>query len=406
MNSVDIIVPCYNEAEGLSFFYNECRAVLDKTAGYMFHFIFIDDGSSDDTLRIIRTLAENETDVSYISFSRNFGKEAAMLAGLKHSTADLVVIMDADLQHPPAMIPSMLEGIEEGYDCCAARRLNREGERGLSSLFSSLFYRISNKLTDIKLPQNAVDYRMMTRQMVDAILQLSESDRFSKGIFAWVGFDTKWLPYENVERQLGTTKWSFRKLLSYAISGISSFSVAPLHFVTNMGFTISAAAFIYIIATLVKTFITGIDVPGYTTTLCALLLLGGIIELSLGILGEYISKIYTEAKDRPLYIIKQTNITGKDGRHRPARTGRYVPDRGTDTDRRSATAGSTGADKRSAAAGSTDADRRSAAAGGTDTDGRSAAAGSTDDNAKAPVNTSGATRSHRYPDSAGGRHID
>jgi glycosyltransferase involved in cell wall biosynthesis len=406
MNSVDIIVPCYNEAEGLSFFYNECRAVLDKTAGYMFHFIFIDDGSSDDTLRIIRTLAENETDVSYISFSRNFGKEAAMLAGLKHSTADLVVIMDADLQHPPAMIPSMLEGIEEGYDCCAARRLNREGERGLSSLFSSLFYRISNKLTDIKLPQNAVDYRMMTRQMVDAILQLSESDRFSKGIFAWVGFDTKWLPYENVERQLGTTKWSFRKLLSYAISGISSFSVAPLHFVTNMGFTISAAAFIYIIATLIKTFITGIDVPGYTTTLCALLLLGGIIELSLGILGEYISKIYTEAKDRPLYIIKQTNITGKDGRHRPARTGRYVPDRGTDTDRRSATAGSTGADKRSAAAGSTDADRRSAAAGGTDTDGRSAAAGSTDDNAKAPVNTSGATRSHRYPDSGGGRHID
>jgi glycosyltransferase involved in cell wall biosynthesis len=394
MNSVDIIVPCYNEAEGLSFFYNECRAVLDKTAGYMFRFIFIDDGSSDDTLRIIRTLAENETDVSYISFSRNFGKEAAMLAGLKHSTADLVVIMDADLQHPPAMIPSMLEGIEEGYDCCAARRLNREGERGLSSLFSSLFYRISNKLTDIKLPQNAVDYRMMTRQMVDAILQLSESDRFSKGIFAWVGFDTKWLPYENVERQLGTTKWSFRKLLSYAISGISSFSVAPLHFVTNMGFTISAAAFIYIIATLVKTFITGIDVPGYTTTLCALLLLGGIIELSLGILGEYISKIYTEAKDRPLYIIKQTNITGKDGRHRPARTGRYVPDRGTDTDRRSA------------AAGGTDADKRSAAAGGTDTDGRSAAAGSTDDNAKAPVNTSGATRPHRYPDSAGGRHID
>jgi glycosyltransferase involved in cell wall biosynthesis len=428
MNSVDIIVPCYNEAEGLSFFYNECRAVLDKTAGYMFHFIFIDDGSSDDTLRIIRTLAENETDVSYISFSRNFGKEAAMLAGLKHSTADLVVIMDADLQHPPAMIPSMLEGIEEGYDCCAARRLNREGERGLSSLFSSLFYRISNKLTDIKLPQNAVDYRMMTRQMVDAILQLSESDRFSKGIFAWVGFDTKWLPYENVERQLGTTKWSFRKLLSYAISGISSFSVAPLHFVTNMGFTISAAAFIYIIATLVKTFITGIDVPGYTTTLCALLLLGGIIELSLGILGEYISKIYTEAKDRPLYIIKQTNITGKDGRRRPVRTGRYVPDRGTDShsaaagdtdtdrrsaaagstdvDKRSAEAGSTDVDKRSAAAGSTGADKRSAAAGSTGADKRSAAAGSTDDNAKAPVNTSGATRPHRYPDSAGGRHID
>lgn len=327
-----------------------------------------------------------------------------MLAGLKHSTADLVVIMDADLQHPPAMIPSMLEGIEEGYDCCAARRLNREGERGLSSLFSSLFYRISNKLTDIKLPQNAVDYRMMTRQMVDAILQLSESDRFSKGIFAWVGFDTKWLPYENVERQLGTTKWSFRKLLSYAISGISSFSVAPLHFVTNMGFTISAAAFIYIIATLIKTFITGIDVPGYTTTLCALLLLGGIIELSLGILGEYISKIYTEAKDRPLYIIKQTNITGKDVRHRPARTGRYVPDRGTDS--HSAAAGDTDTDRRSAAAGSTGADKRSAAAGSTDTDGRSAAAGSTDDNAKAPVNTSGATRSHRYPDSAGGRHID
>ncbi len=335
MNSVDIIVPCYNEAEGLSFFYDECKAVLDNTSGYRFRFILVDDGSSDDTLPIIQALAKKNRDVTYISFSRNFGKEAAMFAGLKHSTADLVVIMDADLQHPPEMIPAMLEGIEEGYDCCAARRLNRNGERGLSSLFSSLFYHISNRLTDIKLPQNAVDYRMMTRQMVDAILQLSESDRFSKGIFAWVGFDTKWLPYENVERQLGTTKWSFRKLVSYAISGISSFSVAPLHFVTDMGFTISGAAFIYIIATLIKTFITGIDVPGYTTTLCALLLLGGIIELSLGILGEYISKIYTEAKDRPLYIIKQTNLTdsgsSKNARYTYKRiSGRMVDETWTD----------------------------------------------------------------------------
>lgn len=307
MKTVDIIVPCYNEAEGLPSFYTECRKVVDTIAGYHFRFIFVNDGSSDDTIKVMKALAQNP-DVAYISFSRNFGKESAMFAGLNYSTADLVIIMDADLQHPPAMIPDMVKGIEEGYDCCAARRSNREGERGLSSLFSSLFYRVSNKLTTIKLPQNAVDYRIMTRQMVNAILQLSESDRFSKGIFAWVGFETKWLPYENVERQIGTSKWSFRKLMAYAISGISSFSVAPLRFVTSMGFLISTCAFIYIIATLIKTFITGIDVPGYTTTLCALLLLGGIIELSLGILGEYISKIYTEAKDRPLYIVKETNM--------------------------------------------------------------------------------------------------
>ena len=308
MKSVDIIVPCYNEAEGLPIFYEETRKVTDQIAGYTFRFIFVNDGSSDGTIDVIRALAAANGDVEYISFSRNFGKESAMFAGLSNSTADLVIIMDADLQHPPAMIPDMLAGIEEGYDCCAARRSSREGESRLSSLFSTLFYKVSNSLTTVKLPQNAVDYRVMTRRMVDAILQLTESDRFSKGIFAWVGFETKWLPYINVERRVGTTKWNFRKLLAYAVSGISSFSVAPLRFVTSTGFIISLLAFIYIIITLIKTFITGIDVPGYTTTLCALLLLGGIIELSIGILGEYISKIYTEAKDRPLYIVKESSF--------------------------------------------------------------------------------------------------
>ena len=308
MKSVDIIVPCYNEAEGLPIFYEETRKVTDQIAGYTFRFIFVNDGSSDGTIDVIRALAAANGDVEYISFSRTFGKESAMFAGLSNSTADLVIIMDADLQHPPAMIPDMLAGIEEGYDCCAARRSSREGESRLSSLFSTLFYKVSNSLTTVKLPQNAVDYRVMTRRMVDAILQLTESDRFSKGIFAWVGFETKWLPYINVERRVGTTKWNFRKLLAYAVSGISSFSVAPLRFVTSTGFIISLLAFIYIIITLIKTFITGIDVPGYTTTLCALLLLGGIIELSIGILGEYISKIYTEAKDRPLYIVKESSF--------------------------------------------------------------------------------------------------
>ena len=308
MKTVDIVVPCYNEEEVLETFYQVTDGIVSSMAGYSFTYILVDDGSRDSTLSKMKGLAAAHDNVRYISFSRNFGKEAAMYAGLSHTTGDLVIVMDADLQHPPAMIPEMMKGIEEGYDCAAARRTTRAGESKIRSAFSNLFYKLSNHMSDVKMPQAAVDFRIMTRQMVDSILKLSEVERFSKGIFAWVGFDTKWYPYENVERTMGTTKWSFRGLFKYAIDGITSFSISPLRLVSGAGFVISMVAFIYILVTLIQTLIFGIDVPGYVTTLCAVLFLGGIIELSIGILGEYIAHIYMEAKDRPIYIVKQTNL--------------------------------------------------------------------------------------------------
>ena len=245
-------------------------------------------------------------------FLRNFGKEAAMYAGLQASTADYVIIMDADLQHPPKLIPQMAASLEAGHDCCAAMRTNRKGESPIRSLFSRLFYHVSNHMTNITLAYGAVDFRMMTRQMVDAILKLCEVERFSKGIFAWVGFDTEWIPYENVERMAGTSKWSFKSLSRYAIDGITSFSVIPLRMLALAGGVISFAAFIYILITLIQTLIYGIDVPGYVTTLCAVLFLGGLIELSIGVLGEYMAHIYMETKNRPIYLLKETCINTSD----------------------------------------------------------------------------------------------
>lgn len=308
MKTVDIVVPCYNEEDVLQLFYTETQKVLDSVSGYRFRYIFVDDGSRDKTLSILRELRQTHASTDFLSFSRNFGKEAGMYAGLKHSSGDYVIVMDADLQHPPSLIPVMLKEIEAGHDCCAAMRTSRTGESRLRSAFSRTFYRLSNQLTDVSLVQGAVDYRIMSRQMVDAVLSLSEVQRFSKGIFAWVGFDTQWLPYENVERPLGKTKWSFWGLFKYAIDGITAFSVAPLRMVSALGFVISCFAFLYIIITLIQTLVFGIDVPGYVTTLCAVLFLGGIIELSLGILGEYIGHIYMEAKDRPLYILKESSL--------------------------------------------------------------------------------------------------
>ena len=289
-------------------FYQVTTDIIQQISNYKFNYIFIDDGSKDLTLTKIQMLAKEHTNVLYLSFSRNFGKESGMYAGLKHSTGDYVIIMDADLQHPPTLIPEMINGIEQGHDCVAARRLNRKGESKIRSMFSRTFYKLSNKMTDIELVQGAVDFRIMTRQMVDSILNLCEVQRFSKGIFEWVGFDTKWIPYENVERTLGTTKWSFWGLFKYAVDGITAFSVTPLRIVTGLGFLISTFALFYIVITIIQTIIFGIKVPGYVTTLSAVLFLGGIIEFSLGILGEYIGHIYIEAKDRPIYILKQTNI--------------------------------------------------------------------------------------------------
>jgi glycosyltransferase involved in cell wall biosynthesis len=306
--SIDLIVPCFNEQEVLNAFYTETQKVIATIKNYSFNYIFIDDGSSDNTLNLLKNLAFTDKRVKYISFSKNFGKEAAMYAGLKNSTGDLVVIIDADLQHPPSLIPTMLEQIENGYDCCAAKRSTRTGESRIRSFFSRMFYRLNNKITDVEIVYGAVDFRMMTRQMVEAILRLSEVQRFSKGIFSWVGFDTKWIPYENIERTLGTTKWSFWGLCKYAIDGITSFSTSPLRMVSGMGFIISTIAIIYIIQILIQTLAYGIDVPGYASTIVIVLFIGGIIELSIGVLGEYIARIYMESKKRPIFITKLTNI--------------------------------------------------------------------------------------------------
>lgn len=308
MSLIDIIVPCYNEEEGLELFVTETNKVIETLPDYDFRYILVNDGSRDNTYLVMKKLAEQYENVKYISFSRNFGKEAAMFAGFKNSSGDYVIVMDADLQHPPTMFPDMIKGIEEGYDCCAAMRSSRDGESKIRSFFSKSFYKISNKISDVKLPYNAVDYRIMSRAMVNSILELSEVQRFSKGIFSWVGFNTKWLPYENVERAVGTTKWSFWGLFRYAIDGIACFSVTPLRFIAVLGFFISAIAFIYILVTLIQTLVFGINVPGYVTTLCATLFLGGITEFSIGILGEYIGRIYMETKDRPIYILQHSNL--------------------------------------------------------------------------------------------------
>ena len=302
MKTIDLVVPCYNEEEGLEHFVLETNKVIDTIPDYSFRYILVNDGSRDKTYLVMKQLAARFSNIKYISFSRNFGKEAAMYAGLKHADADYVVVMDADLQHPPAVFPQMIEAMEQGYDCCATKRDEREGESFFRGAFSKLFFKLSNKLTDVKNPYGAMDYRMMTRQMVSSILELGEVQRFSKGIFSWVGFNTKWITFKTVDRQLGTTSWKFSSLFKYAIDGITCFSVTPLRFIAVMG------AVIYIIVTLIQTLFFGIITPGYVTTMCAILFLGGLTEMSIGILGEYIGRIYMETKDRPIYITKFSNF--------------------------------------------------------------------------------------------------
>ena len=308
MKTIDIVIPCYNEQEVLPKFYEVTSGFVAQIKDYSFRYIFVNDGSSDNTLLILKGLAATYSDVKYISFSRNFGKEAAMFAGLENTSADYVIVMDADLQHPPALFTELIKGIEEGHDCCAAYRTNRKGEKPLKSFLSQQFYKVNNKLTNTKMPYGAVDYRIMSRQMIDSLVALPEVERFSKGLFCWVGFDTKWIPYENVERELGTSKWKLRSLLRNAIDAIVSFSVAPLKFLSVMGITISFFALVYGVALLIKTLVMGKDLPGYASTLIIVLFLGGIIELSLGIIGEYMARLFTEIKHRPIYISKEDNL--------------------------------------------------------------------------------------------------
>lgn len=309
MKNIDLIIPCYNEEAGIEHFIFETNKVIEKLLDYNFRYIFIDDGSTDKTYLIIKKVAERFQNIKYISFSRNFGKEAAIYAGLQHATGDYVVVMDADLQHPPEVFEQMIYAIEnEGYDCCAVKREKRDGEKIYRDFFSKMFFKLSNKLTNLKNPYGAMDFRMMTQQMVHSVLELSEIHRFSKGIFLWVGFNTKWISVKNIKRKFGTSTWKSSKLLGYAIDGITCFSVIPLRITAIIGTFIFLTSLIYIIVTLVQTLFFGIMVPGYVTTLCAILFLGGITEMSIGILGEYIGKIYMETKKRPIYITKCSNF--------------------------------------------------------------------------------------------------
>lgn len=306
---VELIVPCYNESAVLKMFYDESCRVINSIKNYDFNFIFIDDGSKDNTLSIMKELAENDERVKYISFSRNFGKESAMFAGLKNSKGDYAVVMDADLQHPPALIPDMLKIMEEGYDCCATNRATRDGDPFLRTLFTRGFYKFVNKISDVDMPDGAGDFRMMSRQMISAVISMSEVQRFSKGIFSWVGFNTKWIDFEDVERAAGETKWSFWGLFKYAMEGITAFSTVPLKMAIYLGTLVSASSFIYLLCVIIKTLIHGKDFPGYASIIAIMLFLGGCIMLCCGILGEYVAKIYLEVKNRPVYIIGKTNIS-------------------------------------------------------------------------------------------------
>ncbi len=306
---VELIVPCYNESAVLKMFYDESCRVINSIKNYDFNFIFIDDGSKDNTLSIMKELAENDERVKYISFSRNFGKESAMFAGLKNSKGDYAVVMDADLQHPPALIPDMLKIMEEGYDCCATNRATRDGDPFLRTLFTRGFYKFVNKISDVDMPDGAGDFRMMSRQMISAVISMSEVQRFSKGIFSWVGFNTKWIDFEDVERAAGETKWSFWGLFKYAMEGITAFSTVPLKMAIYLGTLVSASSFVYLLCVIIKTLIHGKDFPGYASIIAITLFLGGCIMLCCGILGEYVAKIYLEVKNRPVYIIGKTNIS-------------------------------------------------------------------------------------------------
>lgn len=304
---ISIIVPCYNEQESIGLFYEEMCRVSDEM-GNDFEYIFVNDGSADSTLEIIEALAQNDSRVKYISFSRNFGKESAIYAGFSKATGDYVVMMDADLQDPPKLLPEMLKYIQQGYDSVATRRVTRKGEPPIRSFFARMFYKIINKISDVDIVDGARDYRLMTAQMKDAIVSMQEYNRFSKGIFGWVGFKTKWLEYENIERVAGETKWNFWKLFLYSLEGIIAFSTAPLVLASMFGIIFCFLAFIMILFVVVRTLVFGDPVAGWPSMVCIIFLIGGIQLLCIGIIGQYLSKTYLETKKRPKYIIKDTNI--------------------------------------------------------------------------------------------------
>lgn len=308
---ISIIIPCYNEEAVLPLFYKEITKQADIMRDKFhadFEYLFVNDGSDDNTLTLIKSLAAEDKRVKYISFSRNFGKEAAMYAGLKNASGDYAAIMDADLQDPPSMLGEMYEILASGeFDCAATRRVSRKGEPPVRSFFARIFYKLINKISKADIVDGARDFRLMARQMVNAILEMGEYNRFSKGIFGWVGFNTKWLEYENTERAAGETKWSFWKLFLYSLDGITAFSTAPLGIASVMGFIFCIVAFIMIFIIILKTLIFGDPVAGYPSLVCIIFLVSGIQMFCIGILGQYLSKTYLETKKRPVYIIKEYN---------------------------------------------------------------------------------------------------
>ena len=310
---LSVVVPCYNEERAVLRFYKEFRRIYDEDLSYHFdvdyELIFIDDGSKDNTLDSLKELANFDDNVKYISFSRNFGKESALFAGLKKSIGDYIVVMDADLQDPPYLLPEMFRLILTGDDdIIATRRISRKGEPKIRSLFSGIFYKFINFISDIEFVDGARDFRLMTRQVVDSVLELNEFNRFSKGIFNWVGFRVNWVEYENVQRIDDESSWSFWSLFKYSIEGIVSFSTLPLSLSTFLGILFSLIAFVFIILIVINHLLYGNTVQGWASTMCVILLLGGIQLFSIGILGKYLDKTYMESKNRPIYLIRETNI--------------------------------------------------------------------------------------------------
>ncbi len=302
------IVPCYNEEAALRFFYEEMKKTMQGMPDTEFELLFVNDGSKDGTLAVIKELASKDPRVKYVSFSRNFGKEAAIYAGLSYSDGDLTAIMDADLQDPPSLLPQMYRAIvEEGYDSVATRRVNRKGEPPIRSFFARCFYRLMNRISKADIVDGARDYRLMNRSFVDALLAMGEYNRFSKGLFGWVGFETKWLEYENVERVAGETKWSFWKLFLYSIDGIVAFSTMPLSIAAFFGVFMCAVSAVSIVFIIVRQLLYGGSAFGWPSMVCITMFLGGIQLLCIGILGSYLSKTYLEVKRRPIFICKETN---------------------------------------------------------------------------------------------------
>ena len=314
MDTLSIVVPCYNEDEALPIFYENITSVAARQLPQLaLELVLVNDGSSDGTLGAMRALAQKDERVKYLSFSRNFGKEAAMLAGFEHVSGEYVAVMDVDGQDPATMLPDMFAELQAtGCDCVATRRVTRKGEPAIRSFFARVFYRLINRLSKTEIVDGARDFRLMRRQMVDAITSLREYNRFSKGIFGWVGFDTHWLEYENVERVAGETKWSFGKLFLYSIDGIVAFSTAPLAISSVMGIIFTVVAFVMLIVVVAKTIIWGDPVGGWPSRVSVMLLASGLQLFGIGVLGQYMAKTYLETKHRPIYILKESNLPEKD----------------------------------------------------------------------------------------------